>query len=86
MERTLLKRNKNMKPRKCALENLKKEALKYKTRTEFIKNASGAYDAARNMGVVDEICSHMPNVKFLPKKWTVEKIQAGQGNIPDAHY
>ncbi len=38
---------------KWTLENCKKEASKYKTKTEFAKNSSGAYDAAWRKGWID---------------------------------
>lgn len=45
-------------------ENLRKEALKYKTRTEFRQKMPGAVDAARKIGsdFYNEITSHMPKV------------------------
>jgi predicted GIY-YIG superfamily endonuclease len=39
-------------------EACKKEALKYKTMSEFIKNKIGAYSAALNNNWLNEICSH----------------------------
>ncbi len=40
-------------------ESCENEALKYKTRTEFIKQASGSYQYAKKHGFLDDICSHM---------------------------
>jgi hypothetical protein len=40
-------------------EKIKLEALKYNTRTDFIQNASGAYAAATDLNILDEVCSHM---------------------------
>lgn len=40
-------------------DKVRLEALKYKTRTEFQKKSSGAYDKALSNGWVDEICDHM---------------------------
>lgn len=37
----------------------KKEANKYKTRTDFRINSSSAYSSARTNGWLNEICSHM---------------------------
>lgn len=53
-------------------EALAKEALKYKSRSEFGQKSSGAYDAALNLKIMDKICSHM-----IPKesKWTYEKCK-----------
>lgn len=43
-------------------------ALKCNTRSEFIRKYSGAYDAARNNGFIDDICSHMTSI-YQPD-WT----------------
>lgn len=40
-------------------ENLRIEALKYKTRSEFQKNSGGAYEAAVNLKIKDDICTTM---------------------------
>jgi hypothetical protein len=51
---------KNKPPGYWTKENCHKEALKYKTPSEFKSNASGAYTAAsRDNKWLDEICSHM---------------------------
>jgi hypothetical protein len=56
------------------LENLKKEALKYNNKIDFIKNSPEAYKAAWRRGVLDEICSHMNTL--WEKKWgDKEKIK-----------
>ena len=41
------------------LKNIKKEAKKYTTRTQFKKNAYSAYKKARELNILDNICSHM---------------------------
>jgi hypothetical protein len=41
------------------LSNLKKEAKKFRTRSEFKTKSSYAYNSALRMGVIDEICGHM---------------------------
>ena len=41
------------------LETLSKEALKYKTRTEFATKAKGAYTTAHRKGWLDVVCAHM---------------------------
>ncbi|MEZ5903554.1 MAG: hypothetical protein R3D88_09700, partial [Alphaproteobacteria bacterium] len=46
-------------------ENLRLEALKYNTRTEFSKYSKAAYMTAWKKGILDEICSHM---KTKPRK------------------
>lgn len=40
-------------------EEILKEAKKYKHKSEFSKEASGAYDAAIKLGVLREACKHM---------------------------
>ena len=40
-------------------ENVQEEALNYKTRLEFFKGSSGAYESARKKGWLDIVCSHM---------------------------
>jgi hypothetical protein len=40
-------------------ENVAIEAFKYNTRHEFKKNNEGAYDAAKDLKVLDEVCKHM---------------------------
>ena len=44
-----------------------KEALKYKTRTEFQRECDGAYTYALRHGFLDEICGHMELVHVV--KW-----------------
>lgn len=38
---------------------IKKEAKKYKLRSHFKKNAGSAYQAAKRLNILDEVCSHM---------------------------
>jgi hypothetical protein len=40
-------------------ENCKKEALKYKTRSEFYKGSRSAHNKSWKNGWMDEVCSHM---------------------------
>jgi superfamily II DNA or RNA helicase len=40
-------------------ETIKKEALKYKRKMDFLKNANGAFQKAYSLGIMDEVCSHM---------------------------
>ena len=54
-------------------ETCHKAALKCKTRSEFFNKHSCAYDAARDKGIIDDICSHMTSV-FSPD-WTKEACQ-----------
>lgn len=74
-------------------ELIKKEALKYNTRSQFARNASGAYAAAKRLGCFDEVCAHM--TILWQKKWNDEscKKEAGkyktrtafQNNCPGAY-
>jgi len=41
-----------------------KTALKYKTKTEFFKNDGKIYRKAKNLGLLDSICSHMIKQSF----------------------
>ncbi len=45
--------------KKWTKEECGKEALKYKTRNNFIKGNRKAYRSAVNNGWIDDICSHM---------------------------
>jgi len=53
-------------------KTISKEALKYKTRSEFMYASKGAYNAAKRLNIFKEVCSHMPE----PKRWTIEELQA----------
>lgn len=59
-------------PLKWTKENLKREALKHKKRSHFLKKSSGAYEAAVKMGILNQICSHMEYGN--KKKWTEESL------------
>lgn len=56
---------------KCA-----NEALKYNKRVDFRKKSSGAYNAARINGWLDDICLHMMKYSEPHGYWTKEKCQA----------
>ena len=55
------------------LEKLVEVAAKFTTRGDFRKGASGAYQAARKRGLLDQICSHMAPSK-TGKKWNKASI------------
>ena len=55
-------------------EKCKNEALKYQHKTDFKKNSTNYYEAARRYMWLDEICSHMEFKKREPK-YTKEKCQ-----------
>ena len=67
------KSGKNNRNFKWTKEKLQIEALKYKTRNDFFKNSSGAYDSAINMGILNEICSDL--AYLCRKPWTVFEIK-----------
>ena len=46
-------------------EQLQEIALKYSTYKEFREKDLGAYEGARKRGVLEEICSHMPNLRKI---------------------
>lgn len=54
-------------------ENCQKEALKYKTRTEFALKNNSAYNAVRRYGWIDKICSHMIQNRKPSGYWTKDK-------------
>lgn len=57
--------------KKWNYDALKDEAQKYATRLEFAKNSKSAYNAAKRIGVFDEITAHMPK----PKEWTQDELE-----------
>ncbi len=47
-------------------EIIREEALKYKTKADFIKNNRNVYQSAQSSGMLDKICSHMSgNINWL---------------------
>lgn len=61
-----------MKKAKWTKETISKEAKSYKTRSEFQTKSGGAYNAARRLGLLDEVCSHMVCGQT---RWTKKTIQ-----------
>lgn len=55
-------------------EKIRKEALKYFSRKDFGNGSKGAYAAALEMGILDEVCSHMPRLRMPDNHWTFETI------------
>ncbi len=51
-----------------SFEKIHKEALKYMRPGEFKKNSSGAYDAARDLGILEQVCSHMKRSQSMSLK------------------
>lgn len=63
---------KSKKHKKYTEKELAIEALKYSTRWNFQKGASGAYSSAYKMGILNKICSHMQNNSIC---WTEDLIR-----------
>ena len=61
---------------KWTLALLKKEAAKYNARKKFALGASGAWDAATRMGVMDDVCAHMTGGRTVNGFWTKERCAA----------
>lgn len=78
----MLNLTKKRKPRGYWDINAPQEAAKYSSRNEFKMGSPSAYMAAKRMGVLDDICAHMPkhvdtSGKNNPNfKWTLEMLQA----------
>jgi predicted GIY-YIG superfamily endonuclease len=53
-------------------DSCKEESLKYKSRFEFYKGSSGAHESSRRNGWLDEVCSHMVELKKPKNHWTKE--------------
>ena len=53
---------------KCLLE-----AKKYKYRSDFKKGSAGAFDSARRLGFLDEVCSHMTKRKSTKRVFILEE-------------
>lgn len=53
-------RTKVILPKKWTDEAIIKEALKYKTRSEFYRSCVSAYNAAHKSGRFDDLCPHLP--------------------------
>ena len=60
MKKKLPVQTKVILPKKWTDEAIVKEALKYKTRSEFQKGCVSAYNAAHKSGRFDDLCPHLP--------------------------
>ena len=58
---------------KWSKEAVANEALKYRSRKSFSKGSGGAYSATLKKGWIDEVCSHMKQLRKPPHYWTKEK-------------
>jgi len=56
-------------------EKCQAEALKYNLKKDFQKSNNGAYQSARKNNWLNEICSHMLEIKKPKGYWTKEKCQ-----------
>lgn len=52
-------------------ESVSEIASQFKTRTEFARAVSGAYNYAHRMGILDEVCAHM---QAKPQPWSRERV------------
>ena len=59
---------------KWTKQKCKEEALKYKSRSDFRKNNTNAYNASSRNGWLNDICSHMDYIK-KSNYWTKEKCE-----------
>lgn len=55
-------------------ERCHEEALKYKTKSEFERYSSSAYNISLRKKWINDICGHMKPLKVYNKNWTKEKI------------
>ena len=60
---------------KWTFEEVKKEALKFNSKKEFLKNNMGAYSAAEKKKWLTAVCEHMVVIKRPNNYWTKEKCQ-----------
>jgi len=58
-----------------SLTDCKKDALKYKTRSEWAKKSPSSYSKARRYGKLDEYCKHMEHGKTPNGFWSLEKCK-----------
>ena len=52
------------------------EALKYSSRSEFGDANGAAYNASKRLKILDEVCSHMVEIKKPKGHWTLENLHA----------
>ncbi len=58
---------------KWTKDKCQKEALKYKTKSEFAKNSPSAYSSANKHNFLNEICYHMKEIKKPNGYWVKEE-------------
>lgn len=64
----------NKKFRDLTYDKLIEIGQRYKTKIEFIKSDSSAYDTARRIGILDEVCAHMSVIKFSTPQLILQNI------------
>ena len=57
-----------------SIARIRNEASKHESRSEFNKNASAAYSAAVDKGILQAVCSHMPKRKKTPRVWPPDRV------------
>lgn len=67
-------------PIKLTEKNIKEKALKCKTKSEFKNKYPSAYVKASLLGILEQVCSHMPRDMKIGKKphnfkWTKKKLK-----------
>jgi len=60
--------------KKWTYDSLLTEAKKYSFKKEFQDGSTGAYIKARRLGILDDICIHMPSRKDRKRKWSIETV------------
>jgi predicted GIY-YIG superfamily endonuclease len=58
-----------------SIARIKKEASKYPSRSDFNRNASAAYSAAADKGILQAVCAHMPKRKRTPRVWPQSRVE-----------
>jgi superfamily II DNA or RNA helicase len=53
-------------------KTIKEEALKYKSKTDFMKKSSGAFQKAYSLGIIDNVCKHM---EVITNRWNIESAK-----------
>ena len=56
-------------------ERCQEESLKYSNRTDFMKNSGSARNSAFHNGWLNDICSHMEEIKNPKNYWTKERCE-----------
>ena len=57
-----------------SVEKISRIARRFKTRSDFHRLESAAYNQARRLKILDEVCSHIKRTSALPGYWTKEKV------------